>query len=304
MSTLQSAIPAVLVEAFAETPCSGNGAAVVLLPQPQSDGWMQGVARSLNQSETAFLLKGADGWMLRWFTPSCEVALCGHATLAALLALRHWGRINAGGSLTFATRSGPLPVALSDGLGQITLPAPPLQPSLAPPSLQRLVLQPLGVRAAEGFWRSALGYSVLLLPPEADLPRLSLAAGSLEPSEASGLVLMQACDGAESPAPCVAGRPAQYRLRFFAPGLGIPEDPVTGSAHALVAPFWLQRLAMPSVVGWQCSARPGGMICEMASSGMIRLSGTGFLLWCGSLQIQPEPGAAAAQRWGELCKAG
>jgi len=86
---MNTALPALLVEAFAAGPCSGNGAAVVLLDQPLGDGWLQGIARSLNQSETAFLLQQQGQWCLRWFTPTCEVPLCGHGTLAALLALGH-----------------------------------------------------------------------------------------------------------------------------------------------------------------------------------------------------------------------
>ena len=133
---------AVLVEAFTDQACQGNGAAVVLLDQPVADAAMQALARSLNQSETAFLLPCPGGWALRWFTPSCEVPLCGHATLAALVALQHWGLLTQGtaatvsgfatgagaatgtatpaGSIatTFWTRSGTLPVALEQGMAQ------------------------------------------------------------------------------------------------------------------------------------------------------------------------------------------
>ena len=292
-------IPAVLVEAFTETPCNGNGAAVVLLGQPVSDAWMQRLARSLNQSETAFLLPAAQGWQLRWFTPSCEVPLCGHATLAALLALQHWQCLDDSGRTTLYSRSGPLPVALERELGHLTLPAPAMQPQEAPDYLQDLLKTALGSPAL-GFWRSALGYSVALLPPEAPLASLEPPLGLMQPAEASGLVLMQGLvPGLQHP--CVAGRPADYQLRFFAPGLGLPEDPVTGSAHALVAPYWLGHLQQQQVVGWQCSPRPGGMCCEAASSGMIRLSGTGVLLWSGSLQLQPDSCPGAAESWQQSC---
>ncbi len=90
---------AVLVEAFADQPCLGNGAAVVLLDEPREAAWMQAVARSLAQSETAFLLRDRGHWLLRWFTPTCEVPLCGHATLAALLALAHWEQLGPGESV-------------------------------------------------------------------------------------------------------------------------------------------------------------------------------------------------------------
>ena len=121
-------------------------------------------------------------------------------------------------------------------------------------------------------------------------------AGRLPADLRRGLVLMQALSEAQpgAPLPIVGGQPADYQLRFFAPGLGIDEDPVTGSAHALVAPFWIQRLARSRVVGWQCSDRPGGMGCEPGSSGMIRLSGSGFVLWEGSLRAPPMISGASA----------
>lgn len=295
-------IPALLIEAFTDTPCQGNGAAVVLLPEAASDQWMQALARSLNQSETAFLLQSNSGWLLRWFTPQCEVPLCGHATLAALLALQHWQRLDSGGQTVFHSRSGPLPVGGLRGLGalaSIVLPANQLHEAEAPPYLAELLHNMLGT-SIEVFWRSNLGYSVALLPTAAALPELKLEANLLQGDEAGGLVLMQALP-ADRHGPAVAGQLADYQLRFYAPGLGIAEDPVTGSAHALVAPYWLNRCSRSPVVGWQCSERPGGMRCESASSGMIRLSGTGTVLWQGSLQMELEPSASAAERWRQLC---
>lgn len=294
-----SALPALLVEAFTDTPCQGNGAAVVLLPAAAPDAWMQQLARSLNQSETAFLLRSEAGWLLRWFTPLCEVPLCGHATLAALLALKHWGLLEASASAVFHSRSGPLPVRCQDSLASIVLPSNQLHPAEVPPYLEGLLQSALGA-AVQAFWRSSIGYSVVLLPPEAPLARLQLETAALEPADATGLVLMQALQSWSS-VPLVAGQRAQYQLRFYAPGLGIAEDPVTGSAHALVAPYWLQQCQGNAVVGWQCSPRPGGMRCEAASSGMIRLSGSGTVLWQGDLQLQLEPSDSAARRWLQLC---
>ena len=114
-------------------------------------------------------------------------------------------------------------------------------------------------------------------------------AGRLPADLRRGLVLMQALSEPKPAAqfPAVGGQRADYQLRFFAPGLGIDEDPVTGSAHALVDPYWIERLARSRIVGWQCSDRPGGMGCEPGSSGMIRLSGSGFVLWEGWLRAPP-----------------
>jgi len=296
---MNSGIPAVLVEAFTNVACQGNGAAVVLLDQPVSDGWMQELARSLNQSESAFLLPVEQGWALRWFTPSCEVPLCGHATLAALLALVHWQRLGDRDQTTFFTRSGPLQVAMRQGLGQIQLPSGRLEPGDAPPYLRALLKQRLQSEP-QAYWRSALGYSVVLLDPAAPLVALRSPSSELQHPETGGLVLMQAL-GHLAKGPMVAGQRADYQLRFFAPGLGIDEDPVTGSAHALVAPFWQEQLGREQVVGWQCSPRPGGMVCEAGSSGMIRLIGSGVLLWCGSLQRQPDTCPIACEHWQALC---
>jgi PhzF family phenazine biosynthesis protein len=281
----------VLVEAFAERPCSGNGAAVVWLRQPLGDAVLQAVASSLKQSETAFLLRLDEHWLLRWFTPSCEVNLCGHATLAATLALGHWGRLGPGESLALHTRSGPLRVQLAAGppaAARIVLPSADLLPAPAGAELRAYLQRQLDA-APEACWHSALNYRVVLLPPQAALASAVLPAAELPAEARSGLVLMQAVQ--PGAAPSVLGRPCHYQLRFLAPGLGIPEDPVTGSAHALVAPWWLRQLGLQEVVGWQCSHRPGGMVCEAASSGMIRLFGAGHLLWDGTLRLEPWPEA-------------
>lgn len=278
-------LPALLVEAFAEQPCQGNGAAVVWLNQPLPDSELQAIARSLNQSETAFLLQHQRQWLLRWFTPSCEVPLCGHATLAALLALGHWGEVVPGQQLRLLSRSGPLPVQLdprNPAAGSIVLPSSGLRSMELPAQLLALLRDRTG-SVPQAYWESPLGYRVALLPVEAPLQGLRLPVEQLPAAERQGLVVMQPLQGQQRP--LVMGQPADYQLRFFAPGLGIPEDPVTGSAHALVAPYWQERLGRQRVVGWQCSFRPGGMVCEAASSGMIRLSGSGHLLWNGSLNV-------------------
>ena len=286
--------PAVLVEAFTSTPCAGNGAAVVLLEQPQPTPWLQALARSLRQSETAFLLEVPQGLLLRWFTPTCEVPLCGHATLAALLALGHWGRLQPGQLTSFLSRSGPLEVGLDpqrQGWGSLVLPSSGLLEAPVPSDLARLVAA-RGLGSLEAFWTSALGYSVGLLPPWAALEALASPAAELQGGLRQGLVLMQGLQpGQANQGARIGGETADYQLRFFAPGLGIDEDPVTGSAHALVAPWWQQRLGKGRVVGWQCSDRPGGMVCEAASSGMIRLTGSGHLLWDGTLRT-------ASSGWG------
>lgn len=300
---------AALVEAFSDQPLGGNGAAVVLLEQAVPAPWMQAVARSLQQSETAFLLHlEGGGWGLRWFTPSQEVKLCGHATLASALALGAWGLLPSGGAATFSTRSGSLQVSLvpppatsersQAPLAWIELPHLPLAPQEANQELVTLLLQELN-HAPLRFWNSALGYQVALLPSTAALALLEGLEARLTGAARQGLVLMQALAPGGNKLAQVAGEQADYQLRFFAPGLGIGEDPVTGSAHALVAPYWMGELQRPRVVGWQCSDRPGGMVCEPGSSGMIRLTGAGHLLWEGTLWAKPGHSSDPSQAWHE-----
>ncbi|WP_411870888.1 PhzF family phenazine biosynthesis protein [Vulcanococcus limneticus] len=293
-------LQALLVEAFAAGPLQGNGAAVVRLEQPAAESWMQALAASFNQSETAFLLPlGGGAWALRWFTPSCEVPLCGHATLAAALALGHWGELAPGAELTLHSRSGGLRVQLHprqspDGgpVGvSLDLPSGGLTVHQTPTYLAEVLgAEPLA------YWGSALGYRVALLPDGFPLAALAGVAEQLQGPDRLGLVLMQGLAGL-SPLqrPAVLGHGADYQLRFFAPGLGIAEDPVTGSAHALVAPWWCVQLGRERVVGWQCSQRRGGMQCEVPAPGLVRLTGTGHLLWDG--RVDAGNGAAGGP-WG------
>jgi predicted PhzF superfamily epimerase YddE/YHI9 len=281
---MASQLPALLVEAFASAPLQGNGAAVVRLDQPAAAEWMQGLAGSLRQSETAFLHRNAAGfWRLRWFTPSCEVPLCGHATLAATLALAHWGALGPGQTLQLASRSGALdvsipaqPDAVAGGwIASLVLPSSGLVTQPVPAGLNALI----GAEVL-AYWSSPLGYCVALVSPQLELAALPNPAPQLSPPESQGLVVMQA---AASTTPQCLGAPCDYQLRFFAPGLGIDEDPVTGSAHALVAPWWMEQLGRSSVRGWQASRRRGGMLCESAGPGRVRLTGVGQLLWDGRI---------------------
>ena len=270
-------LPVVAVDAFSAEPLGGNGATVVWLEQPADRQWMQQMAAEFNQSETAFLWRHGGQWYLRWFTPSCEVDLCGHATLAATLALHHWKQLPIHSPQQLQTRSGPLRIELQSPISAaIDLPSDGLKPRGKAPWMAPF--QPLQQ------WTSDLGYGVLLLEPTADLKQLNPDDPCWASSVEKAWVLMQRCSG-----------PSDYQLRFFAPGLGLREDPVTGSAHALVAPWWCEQLRQSSVRGWQPSHRPGGLCCEPLSSGMIRLTGDGVILWDGDLRS--EPAHPSAEPW-------
>ena len=257
------------VDAFSAKPLGGNGATVVWLEQPAEAPWMQQLAAEFNQSETAFLWRHREHWYLRWFTPSCEVDLCGHATLAASVALHHWKQLPIRSPQQLLTRSGPLRVELhSPTAAAIDLPSDGLKPRGKDPWMEPF--QPLQQ------WTSDLGYGVLLLEASADLQQLNPDDPCWASTWEKAWVLMQPSTGS-----------SDYQLRFFAPGLGLREDPVTGSAHALVAPWWCRQLHQRSVRGWQPSHRPGGLCCEPLSGGMIRLIGDGVILWDGVLHSQP-----------------
>ena len=283
----------VLVEAFADGPCRGNGAAVVKLEGPLADPVLQGLATSLNQSETAFLWRNDGRWMLRWFTPSREVPLCGHATMAACVALGHWGLLGPDEPIQLFTRSGPLPVQLQQqpagqiSSAQIELPTEDLVPDACPAYLERLLLMALGI-APQAFWRSNLGYAVVLVDPACPLNTMASLARELKGNEVQGLVVMQAVAADAEQGPRVLDRLSDYQLRFFAPGLGIPEDPVTGSAHALVAPYWMQVCGRREVVGWQCSPRPGGMVCRRVEANKIQITGFAYRLLEGSINLDDQ----------------
>jgi PhzF family phenazine biosynthesis protein len=206
------------------------------------------------------------------------VPLCGHATLAATIGLAHWGLLDPGQSLPLATRSGGLQVGLDRSkahIAHLVLPSSGLIPLEVPDSLQTTLGQTI-----ERYWGSPLGYRVALLVAEAPLATMQNPSPQLQGADRMGLVLMQPLAGT---APPLMGAPCDYQLRFFAPGLGIDEDPVTGSAHALVAPWWMEQLQRSQVRGWQASARRGGMLCESVGPGQVRLTGAAQLLWDGQI---------------------
>ena len=267
-----------VIDAFAERPFSGNPAAVCLLDSPRDARWMQALATELNLPETAFLTQRRDGdWNLRWFTPSVEVDLCGHATLASAHALWHErhqasrqsrfhprGRLV--GPLRFHTRSGRL-TAERDARGiRLELPADPPQP--ARPDLAPAL-------GAEPLWtgKIRLGYLAVL--------RDAAGVRALTPNFAA----LAALDGGGVIVTAVSDRPEyDFISRFFAPRLGIPEDPVTGAAHCALAPYWSERLGRTRLTGFQASRRGGVVGVEMAGD-RVRLAGAALTVSSGVLHV-------------------
>jgi len=261
----------VVVDAFTDRPFAGNPAAVCILPGQAADGWMQDVAREMNLSETAFLVQDGDGFGLRWFTPTTEVDLCGHATLASAHVVWEEGRVAPDAPARFQTRSGALTCARRGALIEMDFPSVPPSPvpqGDVPSGLE----EALGARAAS-IGRNRLDYLVELDSEQAvrtlrpDIHALSAVA-------ARGVIVT-------APA-STAG--FDFVSRFFAPRAGVPEDPVTGSAHCCLAPFWSARLGRQKLVGYQASARGGTVHVEMQGPRVL-LSGQAVTVWRGALLV-------------------
>ena len=272
------------IDAFSARPLRGNGAAVVLLDAPLGAVALQQLAAECRQSETAFLLAQQNRWLLRWFTPTTEVALCGHGTLAAARALALWGELPDGQTLHLHTRSGPLAVKRHDPTFGLQLPTGQLQAAVIDPALVAL----LGA-TPQHRWISSLAYDVVLVDDRFPLATMAIDQEQLRKRRCQGLVVMQAADVTVA---------ADYQLRFFAPRLGIPEDPVTGSAHALVAPYWFAATGRSTLRAEQWSARGGVLTLTRAGAQQVVLDGATALIWDGTVRAGFPP--AQDKDWREL----
>lgn len=301
-----------IVDAFTDRPFAGNPAGVLLLDAPAfpADAWMQQVAAELNLSETAFahpLKAGDDGsgpylggstprpapragagagptghgahaggtdWALRWFTPVTEVGLCGHATLATAHVLRTGGQ--ARDTIRFHTRAGMLSAeAAGDGTVTLDFPAAPLTPEEAPQDLARaLGARPLAVMDTGPDCNDLL----VELAAEATVRALRPDAAALARLSRRGVIVTAAAAG--------PGLGYDFVSRGFFPAVGIDEDPVTGSAHTALAPFWSARLGREALTGFQASAR-GGLVATRLCGDRVLLSGAAVTVVDGELHAVP-----------------
>ena len=276
------------VDAFTTQPFGGNGAAVVLLGSPVTGRSLQALAAECAQSETAFLLPLQGQWLLRWFTPMLEVDLCGHGTLAAARALSHWGVLAPGQPMDLHSRSGALPVEQRGEGFRVQLPTGQLHQAPLDPGLDQLLGTPVQQR-----WTSSLRYEVALVDATFPLAALTLDQDELRQRPCLGLVVMQTGHPDTAGVDC-----PDYALRFFAPRAGIPEDPVTGSAHALVAPYWLVRTGGGLLKARQLSPRGGHLRLLQRGEDHVVLEGEAALVWSGELLATLEPGGQ--QAWEDL----
>jgi PhzF family phenazine biosynthesis protein len=254
------------VDAFTDVPFRGNPAAVCFLEGAREDGWLAAVAAEMNLSETAFVTARDDGdFNLRWFTPVVEVDLCGHATLAAAHAL--WEMGYGGEALRFHTRSGVLAARREDGAVVLDFPAEPAVAAAAPSGL----LAALGVTAEAVVARNRFDYLVEL-DSAAAVRALQPEFERLSQIDTRGVVVTALSDDDD----------ADFISRWFGPRVGVPEDPVTGSAHCCLAPWWAQRLDRDVLRGYQASAR-GGHVGVRVRGDRVELVGRAVTVLRGEL---------------------
>jgi len=264
------AIPIYQVDAFADGPFKGNPAGVCLIPAAADPGWMQSVAAEMNVAETAFPLAEGDGFRLRWFTPKTEVKLCGHATLAAAHVLWECGRLAPDREARFETLSGRLTARRDGPLVELDFPARPPLPE--PPPWADAVAGALGIKpraivlSAEDILFEAMD--------EAAVRGVEPDFAALRALPARGVI--------------VTSRSADPRFdfvsRFFAPAVGIDEDPVTGSSHTVLAPYWAARLGKTSFTAFQASAR-GGLLRLRLDGGRVRIAGRAVTVIKGEILV-------------------
>ncbi len=255
------------VDAFTSEPFGGNPAAVCVLPAPADAAWMQRVAREMNLSETAFLVRRETGeFDLRWFTPAIEVDLCGHATLASAHVLWEERHLPQDATAVFHTRSGRLSAALRDGWIEMDFPSEPDEPASAPDGLAAA----LGAEPAY-LGRNRFDYLVEV-DAQATVEQLTPDFTRLAEIDTRGIIVTARADADG----------IDFVSRFFAPRTGIDEDPVTGSAHCCLGPYWQSRLGRDSFTARQVSER-GGLVKVVVRGQRVTLSGQAVTVLRGNL---------------------
>jgi len=257
------------IDAFADAPFTGNPAAVCLLGDAHRDDvWMQNLAAEMNLSETAFVRRQDGDWSLRWFTPTIEVALCGHATLASAQALLEEELLAPGGTAAFHTKSGLLTARHAGELIELDFPAKVAEPSDPPEGLiEALGAQPVSIARNEFDYLVEMANEGVVrdLKPDYAMLRRIPVRGVIVTSRAST-------------------KGFDFVSRFFAPGAGIDEDPVTGSAHCALAPYWAPRLRKEDFVAYQASPR-GGVLRVTLVGDRVRLAGRAITVFRGELKV-------------------
>jgi PhzF family phenazine biosynthesis protein len=257
----------VQVDAFTNRAFAGNPAAVCVLQSPMPEDWMRNVAREMNLSETAFLTPRDGGYHLRWLTPSIEVQLCGHATVASAHVLWQDGHLPEGKQARFHTLSGLLTADRRGDWIELDFPAKLAEPAEAPPKM----LAALGISQASYVGRNAFDYFVEIESEEA-LRALDPDHSTLKRISARGIIVTSRSASPEY----------DFVSRFFAPGAGVDEDPVTGSAHTALGPYWASKLGKTEFTAYQASAR-GGVVRVRLAGDRVILGGQAVTVMTGEL---------------------
>jgi PhzF family phenazine biosynthesis protein len=261
------AIRIVQVDAFTDKAFAGNPAAVLILQQAPDEQWMRNVAREMNLSETAFLVPQNGGYNLRWLTPEVEVDLCGHATVASAHVLWEDGHLLPGQQARFYTRSGLLTADRRGDWIELDFPAKIAAAAEAPPEL----LPALGLTGARFVGKNAFDYLVEA-DSEATVRALSPDHGALRKLPVRGVIVTARSSSSGF----------DFISRFFAPGSGIDEDPVTGSAHTALGPYWAGQLGKTEFLAYQASAR-GGVVKVRLEGDRVKLGGQAVTVMTGEL---------------------
>lgn len=261
-------LPIYQIDAFTSTVFGGNPAAVVPLDSWLPDATLQGIAAENNLAETAYFVPEGDGWRLRWFTPTVEVDLCGHATLASAHLI--FDRIKPGAThVRFQTRSGLLEVDKDGDVLALDFPAMPVT-RVQDDGLQKVLTQALGHAPME-MWKAR--DLMVVLKSDADVIGLKPDLSALAKIDAFAVLVT---------APGTGG--VDFVSRFFAPARGVPEDPVTGSAHCELIPYWAKRLGKTRLKARQVSARGGELECEDQGA-RVRIAGKAVLYLEGTITV-------------------
>jgi predicted PhzF superfamily epimerase YddE/YHI9 len=260
--------PIFKVDAFAEEPFSGNPAGVCLLESAPPEDWMQKVAAEMNVAETAFLVPRDDGFDLRWFTPTVEVDLCGHATLASAHVLWETERLTSSAVARFWTKSGELTCRKEAAGIVMDFPAEVVSAAPPPPGLEA------GLGAPFSFCgRNRMDYLVEVAD-EATVRRVEPDLRALMKYPVRGVIVTARASSSG----------LDFVSRFFAPAAGVDEDPVTGSAHCALAPYWGAKLGKTEMLGYQASKR-GGRVGVRLAGGRVQLIGRAVTILRGELAV-------------------
>jgi PhzF family phenazine biosynthesis protein len=265
------------VDAFTDRAFAGNPAGVCVLNEKVDNAWMQNLAKEMNLAETAFLLKEDSGYNLRWFTPAAEVALCGHATLATAHIMWEWNILRHDENAEFSSLSGPLFARRMGDLIELDFPS---EPAARTSTYPRVLLSALGVRVGQVLevLQNRFDYMVVM-NSEQGVQDVKPDFTELKQVDTRGIIVTARSESSPK---------ADFVSRFFAPRLAIDEDPVTGSAHCCLAPYWSERLGRDQLVGYQSSAR-GGTVRTHVKDSRVYLQGHAVTVFTAVLSGEAAP---------------